>query len=202
MNKFYLLFPFLLLISSVSYGQTERVKTGTAFQSSKQSSSVKTTNAQEQVDKSTYTPTIGSDEDKRSHAGAAIENPIPKQDEKIDSGAVQSNDQPNILNGSSGMEYNVTYEKVELSSENPSSNKEMSPLKVTKSVNYKESVLREDNPNKPINTTEDISPGKRTYLRQYLEALEVEIAQNLNNPNYNMSEKLAERDQLKKLLEP
>ncbi|MBX7224952.1 MAG: hypothetical protein K1X55_02905 [Chitinophagales bacterium] len=198
MTKFY--FSLLLfIISSFVYGQSPRINLGSATSNEKELKQTKPVNVQEHVNKpdASNTPTS---EGSAQRMGASLEQSLPKT-EKIDSSASQTSApvNPNIF---SGMECNVTYEKVEPTLQISNSVKEATPIKVTKSVNYKEQTLKEDNVNKVILTSEAVSPGKRVYLQQYLEALEAEIAQNKDNPSYNLSEKEAERNQLKKLLEP
>lgn len=94
---------------------------------------------------------------------------------------------------------NVTYNK-EIISENQSiSTSERSPIKVTTSVNYKPSVLKEDI-HPTTETTTTITPNKRIYLQQEAEDLQIEITQNANNTNYDLVQKQKLLEYIKTLL--
>lgn len=95
---------------------------------------------------------------------------------------------------------NVTYNKETISENQLVTTSERSPIKVATSVNYQPRILKEDVHPVANNSSISITPNKRIYLQQEADDLQIEISQNVNNPNYDLAEKQKLLEYIKTLL--
>ncbi len=102
---------------------------------------------------------------------------------------IKSLDTNKSLNVITTVSDNVTYYKETITENQPISTTEKSPTKVATSINYKSSILKEDVHIITNSTNVEITSNKRIYLQEEADDLQIEIKQNVNNPNYDLVQK-------------
>ena len=106
--------------------------------------------------------------------------------EQVDIKSLDTNKSLNVITTVSD---NVTYYKETITENQPISTTEKSPTKVATSINYKSSILKEDVHTITNSTNVEITSNKRIYLQEEADDLQIEIKQNVNNPNYDLVQK-------------
>ncbi len=209
MNKFIqsLFLLLLLIMITQSHAQSNRMDKKYAVPQQEKQTQQNPVEAKDKTQE--FVPTVTEPEKKMKQVlkkTVTSENKEKKvtSDKQHDKDSLMAADSKVLLeNNNIHVDLTTTYFHEEAIVEEKNTKSEVVKQKPVKSENYKPHTVREDIQNVQVQrqSSSSISDMKKVYLKEEAAELEKEIELFKNDPNYNLAEKQAQLEKVKKLIQ-